>query len=569
MADAAEADRILDRVAAALHVAADIQARNLVAGRILGGAGEGVAVLIGLQAADAHEHRGRAPGAGVERAVLQREHAAGVLAEVGVIALAAELVVALHARARVLQRLAGVAQLREELVEGIRLEVVGVGLRGNLRVLAVGEVGVALVLVLRDDVAQAAVVGRHVGDLLRPLAVVDLEGGLIRLQLDLVFQLLARDGLVHEALAVLVELQERRHAHAAAHVMGHRGVEILHLRADPRAHAQAVAGGAGLALHVHAHHAQRAQVRDLLLHDFRREVLHDALVGAVVAGGQDDALGRVELDIAVAVLRIAHDDAGHAARVVLEQLGGEAAEEGLRAQLDGLVQVGLHDEALLILAAGAELHGGREGRELLVPVVVVLRLRPGQRHKNALVKLLLRDRLTGGIADRQLRIRADEPVDGFPGVVGPALDDGALVAVGALAHQAVDDDVGVHDVRAAPALVQRAVEHGVLAGAAVEGRALLDDGDAGALLSRCARGAHAGQARAHDDDVHVDHLIDRRGLRLLAEPVALVCRSALHDRRDLHRLALGLRDTGLRSVDDRLAGDRHAGHGVDLRTLRG
>lgn len=59
--------------------------------------------------------------------------------------------------------------------------------------------------------------------------------------------------------------------------------------------------------------------------------------------------------------------------------------------------------------------------------------------------------------------------------------------------------------------------------------------------SAAARGAHAGQARAHHDDIHVDHLIDRRGLRLLAEPVALVRRGALHDRRDLDRLALGLR----------------------------
>ena len=41
-----------------------------------------------------------------------------------------------------------------------------------------------------------------------PLGVVQLEGGALGLQLDLVFQLLAGDALVHETVAALVDLQE-------------------------------------------------------------------------------------------------------------------------------------------------------------------------------------------------------------------------------------------------------------------------------------------------------------------------------------------------------------------------
>ena len=105
----------------------------------------------------------------------------------------------------------------------------------------------------------------HVGHLFAPLGVVQLEGGALGLQLDLVFQLLAGDALVHETVAALVDLQEGGHAHAAAHVVGHRCVEILHLCADPCAHAQAVAGLHGLALHVNAQHTHGTHVGDLLL----------------------------------------------------------------------------------------------------------------------------------------------------------------------------------------------------------------------------------------------------------------------------------------------------------------
>lgn len=270
-------------------------------------------------------------------------------------------------------------------------------------------------------------------------------------------------------------------------------MEILHLCADPCAHAQAVAGLHGLALHVNAQHTHGTHVGDLLLHDLGSKMLHDLLVAGVVAGSQDHALGSVELDVLVVILCVADDHAGHAAVAVLQQLGAEAAEEGLCTVLNGLVQVGFHYKALLILAGRAELHAGREGGELFVAVIVVLGLRPCQRHQNTLVELLLGHGLTGGVADGQLGVSLDEPVHDLVCMGSPLFQDGALVAVGALAHQAVDHNILVHDVLTAPALVQAAVQQGILAAAAVEGRALFHDGNFCALLGSRTGSADAGQ----------------------------------------------------------------------------
>ena len=230
MADAPHADGVLHRIAAALDVAADVQAGDDIPLGACGVAlGEGVAVLVALQAAHADQHGGRAPLAGVVGGIFQGKHPGSRFAEVVVRAGMAELVVPLDGSQSGLQRFALKAALGQQLFQGIGLELIGLGLGADLGVLTVGEVGVGLVLILGDDVAQAAVVGRHVGDLLAPVGVVDLEGGALGLELDLVFQLLAGDALVHEPLAPLVQLEEGGHAHAAAHVVGHGCMEILNL----------------------------------------------------------------------------------------------------------------------------------------------------------------------------------------------------------------------------------------------------------------------------------------------------------------------------------------------------
>ena len=294
-------------------------------------------------------------------------------------------------------------------------------------------------------------------------------------------------------------------------------------------------------------------------------MLHDLLIAGVVTGGKDHALGSVELDVLIAVLCIADDHAGHAAVAVLEQLGAKAAVEGLGTGLDGLVQVGFHHKALLILAGGAEFHAGGEGGELFVAVVVVLGLRPCQRHQNALVELLLRDHLTGGVADGQLRISLDEPIHDLVCMAGPLFQDGALVAEGALAHQAVDHHILVHNVLAAPALVQAAVQQSVLAAAAVEGGALLHNSDLCALLGGGAGSADAGQTGTDDDHIKVLRLGSLH-IRLLTQPV-LAGISSLLCGRGLGLYAHGLLDAAGGSFLDGVGGDGSAGDVVDFGIL--
>ena len=370
-----------------------------------------------------------------------------------------------------------------------------------------------------------------------------------------------------------IQLQEGSNAHphagpAAAHVVGHGGVVVLDFRANPGSHPQAVAGLDRLALDVHAQHTHRAHIGNLLLDNLRGEVFHDLLIARVVAGGQYDAHPRVELDVAAAVVGVPDDDAGHPATVVLQQLGTEAAKEGLGPGLDGLVQVGLDHKALLVRPGGAELHAGGEGGELLVVVVVVLRLGPGQRNQNALVELFLGDGLPGGVADGHVGASLDEPVDGFMAVGGPFFQDGALVAVGALPHQAVHHHVLIHDALAAPAAVEAAVQNGVLTAAAVEGCTLLDNGDRRALFGGGTGGADAGQAGAHNHHVKVQLFADRIDDRLFSQPViAGVSGRFLGGRLDSD--AHGLLDAAGGRRLDGVSGDGRARDIVDLGTLGG
>ena len=151
-------------------------------------------------------------------------------------------------------------------------------------------------------------------------------------------------------------------------------------------------------------------------------------------------------------------------------------------------------------------------------------------------------------------------------VAGPLLQDGALVAVGALAHQAVDHHVLVHDVLAAPALVQGAVQQGVLAAAAVEGRTLLDDGDLGALLGGSAGSADAGQAGTDDDHVEVLGLTGLH-VRLLAQPVVAGVGGGVIGSGGVGLDAHGLLDAAGGSFLDGIGGDGGTGNVVHLGAL--
>ena len=104
-------------------------------------------------------------------------------------------------------------------------------------------------------------------------------------------------------------------------------------------------------------------------------------------------------------------------------------------------------------------------------------------------------------------------------VGGPFFQDGALVAVGALPHQAVHHHVLIHDALAAPAAVEAAVQNGVLTAAAVEGCTLLNNGDRRAFFGGGTGGADAGQAGAHNHHVKVQLFADRIDDGLFSQPV--------------------------------------------------
>ena len=249
-------------------------------------------------------------------------HVSALLTEVHVSALVAQLVVAVDG---LLQLVCRHAQQTGQFFDGVGL--VGIDEVGEhaLRVLhgtgdvlghhllRHGAVGVAHVVAVVDLAVPAQravrVVGIHVGtvvagQILGDVAHVDKAGV-----------------LVAEALALHVDVQERFLVHqAGVEVVHHLGVaQIFHLCTCIDGHDVAVAGLLVLLLVEAVHIGAPALDHGLVVH--------------VVAGGQNDALGSVELDVlAVFVLC---DDAGHLA-VLMHQLDGGGVEEGLQIGVLGL-----------------------------------------------------------------------------------------------------------------------------------------------------------------------------------------------------------------------------------------
>ena len=409
----------------------------------------------------------------------------------------------------------------------------------------------------------------HVGQLLGPVGVEDLPALAVLLQLDLVFQLLAGQVLVHEALAVQIQIQEACVAHdahtgqvgTAAHMVDHGCVALLHLSACPHAQLDAVALIGEAALHVHI----GEQALDVVLNDFGAEMLQHLGVLGVIAGGQDDALGGVALDV-LAGGSIAGIQA-HAAAVLHDELFHKAAVEGVHvAGVNGLLHVGIDGDGLV----GQELHGGGvAGEALLLPVVVL-----GQRVENGdqeVVCVLVRDGAAGGLGVVQLRVCFHPPVKDIADVVSPLAHNGALAAVGAFHHVRVHDlvDLLTSPGVAAPLSLHIAVDDGILAAAALGTVSLFKGCHLAAVLGDAAHGCHTGNAAAHHGHIHVHRLGDLAlvDLRLGAQPVVLrsgsgaVCAVCL----DAH----GLLDAAGSRLLDGIGGDGSAGDVIDLGTLCG
>ena len=258
----------------------------------------GTGLLVGDDAAQAHEHVGLFAAHGVEGRRGQAEEALGALAEVQVEAAIAQLVVVLDGSLGGLN--VDAVELGEQLVDGVGghalarvdavLDVLGAA-DGNLEAVG-GVVGQGLVAV----VASRAVGGRKVLELLGPSGVEELVGHVAGLLLKLVLELLTGQVLVHEALAGKVEPQiavvaddtAAADAGAAAHVVNHRGVPLLQRNAGPSSHLVAVARGGVVAFDVH----RGVHDGHLVLHDGGHEVLeHSGVVGVDAASEDDAALG--------------------------------------------------------------------------------------------------------------------------------------------------------------------------------------------------------------------------------------------------------------------------------------
>ena len=169
---------------------------------------------------------------------------------------------------------------------------------------------------------------------------------------------------------------------------------LLHLSAGPHTQLDAVALIGEVALHIYV----GEEALDVVLDDLGAEMLEHLGVLGVVAGGEDDALGCVALDV-VAGGGVAGIEA-HAAAILHDQLLDEAAVEGLDvAGVNGLLHIGLDGDVLV----GFELDGGGIAGETLLLPVVVLRQRVEDGDEEV-VGVLIGDGAAGGLGVVQIRV---------------------------------------------------------------------------------------------------------------------------------------------------------------------
>ena len=535
-ADGVAGDRggIHGRVTAAQAVAGAVQAGDRVAVGV-----EDVEVVVGHEAAEGHEADAGEAAVVADAAEVRRlvdgDHAVGVLAVVGVDAGVAQLVVALDGGDEGVDGVALIAQIAGQLFEGVgAVHRVGVGAGHGDGVLAGvlgggGHGGLEGLDPRLTRVVRAAVMDAGAGDGLLVLHVGDagddanrLAGG--RAAGGVVV------GLVHEALAVGIQLEHAGSAEGTGHgrAGGHDGTRRrVDETAGPAHHLVAAAVTAG-----HAGDAREgfleAQAVDAHLPldglgEQRRA--HGRVVGEV-ARGDGDALGGVQAHIAA--VGCLGDDAGHGAVVVLLEHIARVAPIVLGAKGDGVVHSRADDGKTSVLhAAGVLFLGhleaqgaGPRAMAALDDRVVRVVHRAVFVHVDVNVERAVVDDMGVGLV---LGDDGHEVVDHLAGVLDVLLDEGGVdLALHAL-QELVDDRarVGLGD---APAVHDELrVEVADLGAVAVEGLVFLslDDGDGDAGLGAGQSDLGARIAAAHDDDLVVGGrgdlvLGDDRGL---AQPV--------------------------------------------------
>ena len=391
-----------------------------------------------------------------ERSLLDLLEVLRVLAEVLVEAGIDELVVALDAGN---QGVGGNLDLLGELLEGVGAVQVDEAL-DDLVARRDGAVHLNLGHPLLHGVGGSGLEA-HLGNGGLVVAVVNLDEPA---GLGLVAHLNVDHGeghvLVHEAVAVHVHGHEGHGSHGAR-------VEVVH-------HV-AVAGLHHAGAELHGHEDAVARLAELLAveaQDVGAVALDEALVVLVVAGGEDDTHGGVELDVLAGGV-LAHD-AGHGVVLALDELDARGLVVEVDAALLGQVGQG-HDELKVALGLGA-----------VVPLVT-------DRLGAVLVHVFLSGDVCGRVAG--LFGAKTQPAHGLAGVVSVILHQAAVGAPVDALHVAANvvlDALGVAHLELDAALV------GALGDA--DGL-LLEHAGLGTLLNRGQGCRHAAGAAADHDDV--------------------------------------------------------------------
>ena len=329
-----------------------------------------------------------------------------------------------------------------------------------------------------------------------------------------------RDVLVGKTLAALVEVQPRLSARPPdvgqtggvrlAHVQVERersavkrdaaGMVAVDVSTGPQRHLDAV-----------AHGERAAHVVDDGVLVAVVERLHHLRVAAVAAGGEDDALGGVDLDVSAVSVAL-HDDAGHLAVFILNELLGGMQEELGHAHLLGI------------------LHPDRVG-ELAAHVVRAKLLEFALAEDGMGLHFALVDGLLHIGLDEHIDVLGGhlvhEPVHRTAGVVDPQGDQALVNLVAAVAADIVDDLVelflGVLDAIAL--LHDLGVVGADFAGPGDRAAVLFNPDDLRAQIRSGNRRDAAAVAGADDDDFSLDHFSDvgdggRLGKVLLVVPLA-------------------------------------------------
>ena len=284
--------------------------------------------------------------------------------------------------------------------------------------------------------------------------------------------------------------------------------------------------------------------------------VHHLGVAAVAAGGEDHALGGVDLDV-LAVL-VLDDDAGDAAALILnELLGGVLPHNGAAFFLDDLDPLGV-----------GELCAHLVGAELLKVFIDGMGL--GLVHVAGVLHVRLKEHV-----DALLFHAVGEPVHGAAGVEEPEVDEALVTLIAGIAADLVGDFqqlfIGVGD--AVLLVHDLGVVGAHLTGPGDPGGVLLDKDDLRAEVGRGGGSHQTAVAGADDDHVGLDGFRDVGDGIGFGEVFGVIPDVMLHGSGVFHNStdgsAGGLGNAVFQALAGGLRGKAGAGDAVDFGSLGG